>query len=348
MILIFFLIFSLSFFGTHYVMPHSIRKLRETGYVTKDMYKIDRPKIPTNAGMIVLFVTYISIALFPLLIRFLNYSVDIKYDEYNLSEDSMAFLLVISIYALYGLVDDLVDIGRKMKLLLPIIFSFPLISVVNPDSLWFPLIGSLDLSTVLIGDITFNDILRVIIIPVYVMVVANLVNMHSGYNGLQSGLSIIILSALLIKSYIDNEYNLSVPGSAFLGSMTAFWLFNKYPSKVFEGNIGSLLFGSVIGCIIVIQEFWWFGFFILLPHTFNFILWIYWLFLIKQNPDKYLNSQNQHQKFGKVNVNGIIEVPNGLTLKWIPSKFFDLNEKQSVLIMYSVTIFFCSVGLIIF
>ena len=104
------------------------------------------------------------------------------------------------------------------------------------------------------------------------MVVSNLVNMHSGYNGLQSGLSIIILSTLLVKSYYDGIFTNIFPAVAFLGGMLAFWLYNRFPAQIFEGNIGSLMFGSVIGCVVVLQEYWWFAFWILLPHTFNFIL----------------------------------------------------------------------------
>ena len=43
----------MSFAGTFYVMPHSMRKLREKGYVARDMHKIDKPEIPTNAGIII-------------------------------------------------------------------------------------------------------------------------------------------------------------------------------------------------------------------------------------------------------------------------------------------------------
>ena len=48
----FLLLFILSFAGTYYAMPRSIRKLREGGYVVFDMYKPNKPKIPTNAGLI--------------------------------------------------------------------------------------------------------------------------------------------------------------------------------------------------------------------------------------------------------------------------------------------------------
>ena len=111
----------------------------------------------------------------------------------NLSETNLAFLLVVSIYALYGLVDDLVDIGRKMKLFLPVAFAYPLISVVNPTEFFIPLYGNVSMEAQVFREVSRADIFRVVIIPIYIMVVANLVNMHSGYNGLQSGLSIILL-----------------------------------------------------------------------------------------------------------------------------------------------------------
>ena len=108
--------------------------------------------------------------------------------------------------------------------------------------------------------VLLGTIFKLFIIPTYVMVVSNLVNMHSGYNGLQSGLSLIILSTLVTNpglAIISDIY----PSFAFCVRFFAFWIYNKYPSRVFEGNIGSLLFGFIIGCVIVIQEYWWFGFF---------------------------------------------------------------------------------------
>ena len=119
--MIYWLIFIISFLGTYYVMPHSIRKLKENGYVVKDMYKHESTQIPTNAGTIVLFISFISIALIPLFIRIINLFTHSDSQITDLNETNLAFLLVVSIYAIYGLVDDLVDIGRISKLLLPIV-----------------------------------------------------------------------------------------------------------------------------------------------------------------------------------------------------------------------------------
>ena len=76
----FFILFALSFLGTYYAMPHSIRKLRENGYVVKDMYKQDNPLIPTNAGMILLFTSFISNDIYSkfILSFSLNYNISYK------------------------------------------------------------------------------------------------------------------------------------------------------------------------------------------------------------------------------------------------------------------------------
>ena len=346
--IIYFLITAISFFGTLYVLPHSIRKLGINNYLAKDMYKLDRPLIPTNCGIILVFTSFLTISIIPLLSRFLNYFTDIPLELYNLSDHNLAFVLVVSIYALYGLVDDLVDIGRVMKFFLPVAFAFPLVSVIEVNSIWLPFFGVKSLETEILMGIYFSDIFRIMVIPFYVMVVANLVNMHSGYNGLQSGLSIIIILTICIKSFFDNGLTNIAPVFAILGSLFAFFKYNKFPSKAFEGNIGSQFFGSTIGVLIAIQNYWWFGFFILIPHTFNFILWLVWLYLMKIAPSHHLDKHGNHTKFGSISESGAINVPSRLTLKWIPNYYFNLNEKQSTELMYCITAIFCILGLIIF
>ena len=351
--LIFWILFAISFCLSMYALPLSIPKIRKSGYLVKDMYKPDKLEIPTNAGMIVYFTIFLSISIFPLVMRILEFSFDLETNLINLSNTHLALLLVVSIYSFSGLVDDLLNINRRLKAIVPVAFGYPLISVIRPESIWIPFLGDYDLGYTLFSGITYSDLFRVIIIPVYVMVVSNLVNMNSGYNGQQSGLSIIILSTLVIKSWIDGELMEIMPIAAFLGSMLGFWWFNKYPAKVLEGNIGSMLFGSVIGCTIVVQEYWWFGFFILIPHTFNYLLWISWIIIMKRipskwNPDKYFAKSGSHQKFGFVDDSGYIVVPNRLTLKWIPNYYWKLTEKHSTWIIYGLSTSFCIMGLFVF
>lgn len=329
-------------------MPHSIKKLKENNYLVIDMYKKSLPQVPTNAGIILLFSSYLSIAIYQLLARLIGFHFGIENFDFNLSQEQLALLLVVSVYSIYGLVDDLLDIDRVSKLLLPIFFGYPLVSVISPNYIPIPFIGEFDLMKTVFLEVTYNDIFRITIIPIYVMVVSNLVNMYSGYNGLQSGLSIIILITLVVESIQDSKTEILLVILPFLGALCVFWIFNKYPAAVFEGNIGSLMVGSLIGCFIVIQNYWWFGFFILIPHTINFILWIIWVIGARLYPDQYLLKGGKHEKFGSVDDEGNIVVPNRLTLKWIPNYYFRINEQRTTLILYAISLSFCISGIILF
>ena len=339
-----FLILLISFSLTYFTIPRAIQKFSERDLVVVDMYKADKPKIPTNAGLVIIFTSYLTISLIPLLIRFLNLTPFADFDLQDLQQTDLSFLLVVSIFSFYGILDDLVDIGKNPKLLLPILFSYPLIISSSPDSLFIPFYGDMDLTTSVLGNpqsadhyITRSDLFKITIIPVYVMVVSNLVNMHSGFNGLQSGLSIILLSTLLAKSYLDGTFTNVLPAVAFLGGMLAFWLYNKFPARIFEGNIGSLMFGSVIGCVVVIQEYWWFAFWILLPHIFDFLLFMY--IRIRKFP---------FIKFGNLNEDGSIQAPNPLKMKFILPYYFKLSEKEIVYYLYGISLVFCISGLFLF
>ncbi|TKY91957.1 MAG: UDP-N-acetylglucosamine-1-phosphate transferase, partial [Candidatus Methanomarinus sp.] len=155
-------------------------------------------------------------------------------------------------------------------------------------------------------------------------------------NGMSSGISVMILMSLIIKSLIimdiENIFSIiSITGATF-----GFYLFERYPSKIFWGNIGSLAIGSTIGVFIVVQGFVVSGFIMLIPHTINFLLYAYWK--IRKYPIA---------KFGKIRSDGTLEVPNPLTLKWILPYYMRVNEKQATKAMFIVTGVFCVIGLFV-
>lgn len=328
-------------------MPRSIQKLKKAGFIARDMYKVKTPEIATNAGLILLFISSVSLLITPLLFRFLSYFSAFD-GEMDYHVKGLVVVMVVSIFAIYGLIDDLVDVGRKLKIIFPLFFSLPLSYSMSIETFNIPFIGKVFVDKEIFEAILLEDIIRFLFVPVYIMVVSNLVNMHSGYNGLQSGLSAILIITLLLKSIQEGIFEIVEVGVFFLGSIIGFLYYNFYPARAFEGNIGSLLYGSLIGCLIVVQQEWFFGFFILIPHTFNFLLWIFWLFQMKYNPSVYLISAATHQKFGKIDEDGCLDVPFPLTLKWIPNYFFRISEIQSTLIMYFITILFCFLGLFLF
>ena len=57
-----------------------------------------------------------------------------------------------------------------------------------------------------------------------------------------------------------------------LGALIAFFLFNKYPSKVFPGDIGNLSIGAVLAAGVIIGNFEAAGALLLLPYVVDFFI----------------------------------------------------------------------------
>jgi len=311
MLVVFFLV---PFLVTFFSMPYIIRKLTENGHVVKDMYKKTMPIVPTNGGLPILLF-----AIFSLSILTLFYAKNITPINYTI-------IVVVVLFALFGLLDDMVNIGRPAKLILLYYCSYPLIPFITATVIFFPFIGSVDLSIIYLQ----------LVIPTYVPVVANLTNMHSGLNGLAPGLSFIVLATLVIKTYFSGNIYNALFILCLTGAVAAYFLFEKYPSRIFWGNVGALSIGAAIGCIIVTQGFIISGFIMLIPHTANFLLYVYWRLNVRKYPIA---------KFGRERDDGTIEVPNPLTLKWVLPYYFRMTERTAGYCMFGVTIVFCVMGL---
>ncbi|MGA7628242.1 MAG: UDP-N-acetylglucosamine-1-phosphate transferase, partial [Methanoregula sp.] len=314
--LMIFIFFIVPFFFTVAALPYIIKKLRLNGHVVRDMYKPDQPEIPTQGVIPILLISIFSLSILTLF-----YSKMVTPINYTI-------IVVVILFALFGLLDDLVNIGRPVKLVLLYYCSYPLIPFITTTAFFIPFLGHADLSIIYLQ----------LIIPTYVPVVSNLVNMHSGFNGLAPGLSLIVLISLVIKTYIYGNISNALFIVCLTGALAGYFLFEKYPSKIFWGNIGALAIGAAIGAIIVSQGFIIGGFIMLIPHIVNFLQYVFW----RVNKDKYPIA-----KFGKVREDGTLEVPNPLTLKWVLPYYFRMTEKTAVYAMFAVTGIFCLIGIFI-
>jgi UDP-N-acetylglucosamine--dolichyl-phosphate N-acetylglucosaminephosphotransferase len=310
MLIVFFLV---PFLFMMLAMPYIIPKLKEKGHFVRDMYKKTLTEVPVNGGLILLLFTIFSLSVLTLfygkVITPINYTI----------------IVVVVLFALYGMLDDMVNIGRAAKLILLYYCAYPLIPFITTTLLVSPMFGEVDLSLIYLQ----------IIIPTYVPVVANLVNMHSGFNGLAPGLSLIVLFTLLLKTLVEGNIYNALFFVSLTGGLLAYFWFENYPARIFWGNIGALSVGAAIGCLIVTQGFLISGFIMLIPHTVNFLMYVYW----RMNTQKYPMA-----KFGSERDDGTIEVPNPLTLKWVLPYYFRITEKQGAYAMYGLTALFCVIG----
>ncbi len=326
-------------------MPWLIRGLKIHGILVRDYYKRKKTYIPREGGMVLLFASTLMITIFPVIILFARKIInDLNITFVNipdLNQINYFVVLVILMFGLFGMMDDYLDISRPMKVLIPLVFLTPIIFNFAPDYIWFPIRGYVETNMNFIADIKLKSFYRFLIIPLYIIVVSNLINMHSGFNGLQSGLSSIILTTLLIKSIVDVRTQDIIAIGGLTGAIIALWFFNKYPAQIFEGNTGSLMIGAGIGLLIIIQGYHFAGFVMLIPHTVNFLMYVNWRIQHRLKPD---DPKYKIEKFGRLRPDGTLRVPNNFTLKWVIPYRYRLTEKQAVLVMYLLTIIFCIIG----
>ena len=314
------LIFAVTILSTVLVTEHLIRKFKKKGYVVKDMYKKNKPKIPTMGGLAIMSGLMISLVASQLLL-----------EEIDLGRLLLLYFIVI-VYGTFGLLDDLIDIGRKMKVIAPFFMALPIALVVTDTSIAF------GFTTLEIGLFALY-----ITSPIYIMVVSNLLNMHEGYNGLGTGVSILLMLFIGAKLILVGDADLLPYLFPILAVAIAFMYYNRYPSVIFLGNSGTLLLGSAVGALLVFFNMELFGVVILLPHIVNFLLWCLWVVLMKLWPEKY-----PHIKWAKLREDKTIEAPNWLTIKYIVAKLFRVKEWQAILICYFITFVFGVVGLVWF
>ncbi len=311
-----------------FIVSIQIRKFRKIGLVVPDYYKPDLRKIPTSGGisvLLALFILYSAVAI----LEALGYQQLFP----PITRLDWKALIVICFFGFFGLLDDFTDVGRITKVFLPFTFSLPLAIELHPNVVFLPFIGLVD----------FGVLYWLAIVPVYVMVTSNLVNMHSGFNGMAVGLSAIVIGFLLAKSIISGRDTIFML-TCMLGVLLGFLWYNRYPSRIFEGNVGALSMGAAIGAGIVANGFLVSGFVMLIPHVANFLMYVYWRIMRKLHPQ---DERWRAEKFGKVREDGTLEVPNPLTLKWLLPYHFKMTEKQVVLTMYLLTLVFCILGFFI-
>jgi UDP-N-acetylglucosamine--dolichyl-phosphate N-acetylglucosaminephosphotransferase len=314
------LFFIVPCFISFVVLPGTICRMRKFGQLTKDMYKAVPSMVPYNGGLIIILVAMISMGV--LSVFFYK----------NMSPATYAIGASIIMFGFFGLLDDYIDISRLGKLVLLYYLSFPLLPLLLqmnlPLNLELPLIGTLDYTLLYLQ----------LIAPLYVMVTANLVNMHSGFNGLAPGVSLIILITLIIKTALSGQIWTVLFIVSITGALAGYLYYEYYPAQIFWGNIGALSYGAAIGVLIVTQQYLVSGFVMLIPHTFNFLMYCYWRLTTKRN---------KLVKFGSVREDGTLDVPNPFTLKWLLPYYFRLTEPQATKAMFALTAVFCGIGFFI-
>lgn len=292
-----------AFLMTFGVMPTLIRRLKNADIVGRDIHKFTKPEVAEMGGIGILFGFAIAIMLGVYL-----------YPQWQ--SQLTITLIVILLVGIIGMVDDLIMLSSKEKLVLLWIAGLPIMWVTPPNV----------------------SIIYMLSIPIAVTVASNLTNMLAGLNGIETGLGVIALTSLTLSCIIMNKYDVAIISFSMLGALIAFLFYNKYPANVFPGDVGTLIIGASIAIIAFIGRVKIIAFIVLLPNIIDGIL-------------KFRSAgvmERQKHKPTQVKEDGLLVVPQGGFNSLIRSILKKpMKESQVVHIIWLIGIIFGLIGIII-
>jgi len=254
----------ISFFVTVVSTPVLIRKFREAGIVGEDKHKPNKPKVPEMGGLAIVAGlvagVLFAVALSTLAARAGMGDPIVAYKNLG---DLFAALGTSLISAIIGIFDDLVRMRQSVKAILPLFASLPLVAVAaGHPSITIPLLGELYLPV----------LYPLILIPLGVAVASNLTNMLAGFNGLEAGMGFVACSSLGLIAWQLDKPGALVLMLGMMGALAAFLVFNRYPARIFPGDVGNLTIGATIAAAVIIGNFEMAGVVVLLPYILDFFI----------------------------------------------------------------------------
>ena len=100
-------------------------------------------------------------------------------------------------------------------------------------------------------DISYFYILFLVLV---MMGTTNGVNLNDGLDGLASGVTFFVALALIIVCIKMGHYDLTVFCGALAGACVGFWIFNRYPARIFMGDTGSMALGGAVAAVAALTR----------------------------------------------------------------------------------------------
>lgn len=244
---------AISFFVIILLLPAAIRSLTAKGRLVPDAHKQGKPMIPRPAGPVI--IAGIAAAEIVLYLLTMNIAV-------------LAVLLSTAIAFAVGYVDDSRMMPGWFKPVALLAAAVPLVSLdlyvggVHEDSL-----------NLVFGRV-FIPLLYIPLIFVIMPITGNTINSIDVLNGVASGFIIIAMIPLLTSIAIFGSHEVFLAALPLLFAAVAFYKYHKFPSRIFPGDSGTLLFGAMYGALAIAGSSEIIGVIALLPAVMNSFLFL--------------------------------------------------------------------------
>jgi len=253
--ILYILIGIVSLLATAVTTAISIPRLLRNNITGKDVNKPGQPEVAEMGGLSIVAGFSIGIMLAVFLQTFWGFEFNLVY--------VLASVITVHTVAFIGVVDDLLNLPQWLKALLPLLAAVPLVVVrAGYTAMSFPLIGTVDLGMWYVF----------VLIPIGVAVSSNLTNMLAGFNGMEAGMGSVIFIALGALGFAYGKAEMLVLVLPMLGALLGFLIYNRYPAKVFPGDVGNLTIGAVIAASVIIGNAEAIGALLLLLYVVDFFI----------------------------------------------------------------------------
>lgn len=305
------------------LLPHYIKKAQAVDMVGIDVHKLNMPKVAESGGIALMLAYLMGLFVF---IPFLDIpSTNIYTEEIIGTAATVLFSTFI------GLIDDIYEIRWRIKALTPMLGGVPLaVMSLGRPTISTPF-GLLDFALFGLFGLVF---FYAFVVPFIVTACANAVNMLAGLNGLEAGSTLIFASALTVLSVREGKNEGLIILIPFIGALIAFLYFNKYPSRVFPGDVGTFGMGTVIACVAMLAHLERAVFVMFLPHTINAIL--FFIGKLKGNIPP---------REAPMNPDGTIPCPTKWSLRCLVLQIHPMKEKTLTYVMWTIVALFAVIGM---
>ncbi|HIH37837.1 glycosyl transferase family 4 [Candidatus Woesearchaeota archaeon] len=275
---------ALSFSSTVLLTVWWMGAAKKAGIAGKDMNKFHHPMIPEIGGLPVLCGFLLG------LLVYVGYRA-IFLGTMTYLATILAATLTIVLMAMIGMIDDILGwkLGLKQwqKPLFTLFAALPMMMInAGVDTMTLPFIGVIHLGI----------IYPLVIVPLAIVFAANAYNMLAGFNGLEAGQGMIILTTLgYIAWQYENLGYVAMLAALMVASLAAFILFNWYPAKIFPGDTLNYMVGAMIAIIAILGNVEKAALILFIPYIIEFFL--------------KAKGRFKHETFGKPEKDGTIRRP---------------------------------------
>jgi len=243
-----------SFMVTLLSLPNWIRRAKNVGLTGRDIQKIKKEEVAESGGVMVIAGFALGVLSYVALKTF------VLKDTEGLIE-IFALLTTIILISYIAFTDDIlgwkIGLKKSTRLALVVLASVPLMAINAGESL---------ISLPFLGEINLGVIYPLILIPLGIVGATTTYNFLAGYNGLEAGQGILILSAVSAVAFFTGHAWLSIIVLCMVVSLIAFLIYNMNPAKVFPGDSLTYSVGGLIAVAAILGNFEKIAVFFFIPY----------------------------------------------------------------------------------